>query len=117
MTNPSYLQGFLTKLAQTDEELGRQAFEEITDKVGLGDWKAKSWADLSSGTQSSLTDVVTQRLQANPKLLQHVQTYTKGKNPYSKWTSPIRYNVYSRVQTPGFWAAAVKQFPQLVAKE
>ena len=110
----SYLGGFLAKLAG---DLGQEEFEELSGKVGIGDWNAKGWADLKPATQTALTTAVGGRLKLDPKLLQHVQAYTGKPNPYSRWTSPIRYNVYNRVQKPGFWDAVTKQFPQLVAKE
>jgi len=111
----SYLGGFLTKLAQA---LGQTDFEELAGLIGPGDWTAKSWTDLKPATQTALTGAVAQRMKTNPNLLRDVQTYTKGPNPYSKLFSPVRHGVYNRVQQPGFWTAAMKQFPQLVtAKE
>jgi len=107
----AYMGGFLTKLAQA---LGQTDFEELAGLVGPGDWKAKTWADLRPGTQTALVKAVNQRMKTNPNLLRDVQTYTAGPNPYNRLFSPVRHGVYQRVQQPGFWPAAAKQFPQLV---
>ena len=138
-TADAYLLGFMEKMAQAgaapetivkavkpelhrqfldavppDPKAGRKAYEQLLSAggIGIGDFRLKDVTKLDPKRRAAMEEAAKRDLAG----IAGVEDFVAGKNPYSKWTSPVRSRAFPKVQK-GYNALVadfVKKNPELI---